>query len=69
MFKSIKSCIHYRTIYNITPKHIFHNDIIKCNYINCLYTDYTKLVEEDIVDYSETDCVYVCENCGLLLKE
>ena len=61
---------HFRKIYSSS---IFFDTIaynyIKCNYINCQYNDYNKLIEEDVIDYDNKNCISVCENCGLFLSK
>ena len=64
----------FKQIYNITSSSVkLSNKItcnyITCNYINCQYNDYTKLIEEDVINCDKEKCIYVCENCGLFLSK
>ena len=59
----------YRKIYNNSFTYFKTRDKIICNYINCQYINYYKLIEEDAIDCDKKNCISVCENCGLFLSK
>ena len=59
----------FKQIYNITSSSVKLSNKIMCNYINCQYNDYNKLIEEDVINCDKEKCISICENCGLYLSK
>lgn len=59
-----------RSIYVIGSSYNFTNqyDII-CNYIDCKYVNYEKLLPEEAVPLINSDNISICENCDTYLRK